>query len=358
MLLADGTVSLAVVEKIAAEDRVVCHVEQSGDIRSRQGINLPGVALSTPSLTDKDRNDLAWGVMTGLDFIGLSFVRKPSDIVELRQAIADLNPPFPPQIVAKIEMLEAIDYLEQIIDATDAVMVARGDLGVEVDLALVPIYQKRIIRLCNERRVPVITATQMLESMTHNNRPTRAETTDVANAVLDGTDAVMLSGETAAGEYPVEAVAVMSRICREAEQILRPRRQTDAHVQMAHLPAQAITEAVTIGAVRAAEQMHARLIVVATRTGKTAMALSQQRCRTPILGFCNSAEAARRLCLYWGVAPVHVSQHSTSVREQLKTLVDWGLAEHALSAGDVVVLVTGANWPESAHDLMLVHQVP
>src|SRR5262245_32452147 len=179
VLLADGTVSMLVIEKNAAEGRVVCVVEQGGDIRSRQGLNLPGVVLSTPSLTGKDRDDLAWAIANGIDFIGLSFVRSADDIQLLRQAISDLKPAYSPQIVAKIEKMEAMTQLEQILGVTDVVMVARGDLGVEVDLALVPIFQKRIIRLCNQHRIPVITATQMLDSMTHNSRPTRAEAADL-----------------------------------------------------------------------------------------------------------------------------------------------------------------------------------
>src|SRR5262249_15596442 len=220
-------VSMLVFEKNAVEGRVVCVVEQGGDIRSRQGLNLPGVLLSTPSLTEKDRDDLAWAIASGVDFIGLSFVCSADDIKLLRLAIADLRPAYSPQIVAKIEKMEAVTQLEQILDVTDVVMVARGDLGVEVDLALVPIFQKRIIRLCNQHRIPVIMVMQMLDSMTHNSRPTRAEAADVANAVLDGTDAIMLSGETAAGEFPVEAVTTMSRIAHEAERILHPHRQVD-----------------------------------------------------------------------------------------------------------------------------------
>src|SRR5262249_55139484 len=303
VLLADGTVSMRVVEKHAAEGRLVCIIEQGGDIRSRQGLNLPGVALSTPSLTPKDRDDLAWAIANGIDFIGLSFVRSADDIKLLRQAIADLRPPFAPQIVAKIEKMEAVTQLEQILDVTDVVMVARGDLGVEVDLALVPIFQKRIIRLCNQHRIPVITATQMLDSMTHNSRPTRAEAADVANAVLDGTDAIMLSGETAAGEFPAEAVTTMSRIAHGAERILHPHRQIDQHSQP-RSRALAVTEAVTLGAARAAEHLAADMVAVATRSGKTAMAISRQRSHAPILGISDSHETARRMCLYWGVTPL------------------------------------------------------
>ncbi len=358
VLLADGTVSMYVVEKHAAEDRVVCRVEQPGDIRSRQGLNLPGVVLSTPSLTKKDRDDLTWAVANGIDFIGLSFVRSASDIVLLRKAIADLKPEFAPQIVAKIEKMEAVEQLEQILDVTDAVMVARGDLGVEVDLALVPIFQKRIIRLCNERRVPVITATQMLDSMTHNSRPTRAETTDVANAVLDGTDAVMLSGETAAGEYPAEAVATMSHICYEAERVLQPHRQSQEPVSRAHSQALAVTEAVTLGAARAAEQLAAELLVVATRGGKTAMALSQQRSQTPILGVSDSPETTRRLCLYWGVTPLQSAKVTAPLQEFLESVVAWCRDQDILHSGKRIVVVTSTDWTAAGHDLMLVHQLP
>jgi len=357
VLLADGTVSMRVVEKDAAARRVVCTVEQPGDIRSRQGLNLPGVKLSTPSLTDKDRADLAWAVANGIDFVGLSFVRSADDIALLKQAIADLKPRHAPQVVAKIEKMEAVNDLERILELTDAVMVARGDLGVEVDLATVPILQKRIIRMCNLRRIPVITATQMLDSMTHNSRPTRAETTDVANAVLDGTDAVMLSGETAAGEYPAEAVATMSRIAHEAEQILNPHRSADTHSQ-ARSRALAVTEAVTLGASRAADHLEADLVVVATRGGKTAMALSRQRSHTPILGVSDSPETARRMCLYWGVTPLESDRVNAPVQDLLKFVVDWCREQQLLESGDKLVLVSSTNWSAEGHDLLLVHAIP
>jgi pyruvate kinase len=222
VLLADGTVSLRVMEQNATAGRVLCEVLQPGLIRSRQGVNLPGVALSTPSLTDKDRLDLQWALDHGIDYIGLSFVRRVDDLKLLRQVISQHPTKTPPWIVAKIEKAEAIADLEAIIAEADAVMVARGDLGVETDIYRVPGLQKRIIRLCNEHRTPVITATQMLDSMQKNELPTRAEASDVFNAVLDGTDAVMLSGETAAGDYPVEAVAMMSRIVRTTTDSDRP----------------------------------------------------------------------------------------------------------------------------------------
>ena len=357
VLLADGTVSMRVVEKYASEGRVMCAVEQPGDIRSRQGLNLPGVVLSTPSLTEKDRGDLVWAIANGIDFIGLSFVRSATDITQLRQAIADLKPAYQPQIVAKIEKMEAVNQMEQILDVTDVVMVARGDLGVEVDLALVPIFQKRIIRMCNLHRIPVITATQMLDSMTHNSRPTRAEAADVANAVLDGSDAVMLSGETAAGEYPAQAVATMSRIAHEAERILHPHRQADTHTQP-RSRALAVTEAVTLGASRAADHLAADLVVVATRGGKTAMAMSRQRSQTPILGISDSPETTRRMCLYWGVTPLLHDKVNVPLQDLLKFVVEWCREQKILHSGSKLVLVASTNWSAEGHDLMLVHAIP
>ncbi|MBW3540240.1 MAG: pyruvate kinase, partial [Planctomycetes bacterium] len=269
VLLADGTVAMRVIGRHEHEGRVVCVVEQPGIIRSRQGINLPGVHLSTPALTDKDLDDLAWAVEHAVDYVGLSFVRSAADIRLLRAAIAERGARNPPHIVAKIEKMEAISELDDILEETDAVMVARGDLGVEVDIARVPALQKRIIRLCNQHRIPVITATQMLDSMQENELPTRAEASDVANAVLDGSDAVMLSGETAIGKYPTEAVAMMSRIALEAERLVRSTPQGDFD-SLPHTRATLVTEAVTLGAGAAAEHLSADLIAIATHTGKTA----------------------------------------------------------------------------------------
>lgn len=357
VLLADGAVTMHVIEKHVAPPRVVCLVDQAGEIRSRQGVNLPGVVLSTPSLTDKDRDDLAWALKSGLDFIGLSFVRSPQDVQLLRQAIVDLKPAFEPRIVAKIEKPEAVAQLDCILEETDVVMVARGDLGVEVDLALVPVYQKRIIKQCNAHRIPVITATQMLDSMENHNRPTRAEAADVANAVLDGSDAVMLSGETAIGRFAVEAVTAMSRIAREAEQILPPVQQTDTQ-SLPRSRALAVTEAVTLGAARAAEHLSADLIVVATRSGRTALSLSRQRSPIPILGVSDSPEAARRMCLYWGVTPLVTDTVHAGQQELLRFVVEWCRRHHVLKSGGKLVLVSSSNWSAEGHDQILVHAIP
>jgi len=356
ILLADGTVCLRVVEKPAENDRVVCKVEREGRIGSKQGINLPGTELSLASLTDKDRDDLAWAVQYELDFIGLSFVRRAQDIRDLRQAIEDHAPDHPPQIIAKIEKMEAVTSLESILDETDAVMVARGDLGVEVDIARVPILQKRVIRLCNQHRIPVITATQMLDSMQTRAFPTRAEASDVANAVLDGSDAVMLSGETAVGEHPLTAVEMMSRIAREAERLIVPSDEGDSRSQP-RFRAKLVTEAVTLGAGRAAEHLEADLIAVATHSGKTALAISKQRSLVPVVALSDRPDTARRMCLYWGVTPLLTDVVGDSPESLIRLVVRWGKQHNALSSGSRIVLVGSSNWSAEGHDLMLVHAV-
>ncbi len=357
ILMADGTVSMVVTECYPEEGRVECIVELPGIIRSKQGINLPGAILSTPSLTAKDHSDLAWAVSHEIDFVGLSFVRSAEDILLLRREINAFGDKSPPQIVAKIEKMEAVDDLDRILEATDAVMVARGDLGVEVDIAQVPVLQKRIINLCNQYRIPVITATQMLDSMERSNRPTRAEATDVANAVLDGSDALMLSGETAIGQYPIDAVSTMSRIALEAERLVR----TDADADRLSGPrtrALAMTEAVAAGAGAAAEHLNADWIVVATHSGKTAMAVSKQRRRVAILGLSDRVETARCMCLYWGVTPMHTDVVHKQPQKIMKVVAEWGRRNLVIASGDEIVLIASTNWSTPGHDLMLVHVVP
>lgn len=356
VLLADGTVRMRVIEKDEAGEFVVCVVEQPGIIRSRQGLNLPGVILSTPALTEKDHADLAWAIQNELDYVGLSFVRAAADIRLLREAIAGHAPQHPPHIIAKIEKMEAVSDIEQILAETDAVMVARGDLGVEVDIARVPLLQKRIIRLCNQCSIPVITATQMLDSMQENERPTRAEASDVANAVLDGSDAVMLSGETAIGNHPAKVVAVMSRIAQEAERIVARDRDGDRHTH-SRKRATLLTESVTLGAATAAEHLEADLIVVATHSGRTAMALSKQRSPVPILALTERPDTARRMCLYWGVTPVETQAVEMPAGELVCFVDDWGKRHKALESGSRLVAVGSTDWSQSGKDLMLVHTV-
>ncbi len=355
ILLTDGTVALRVIEK--DDTRAVCVCEQAGCVRTRQGVNLPGVTLSTPSLTEKDQHDLVFALKHGLDYVGLSFVRKAEDIRELKRKITELGPDTSPHVVAKIEKMEALADLDRILDETDAVMVARGDLGVESDIAKVPILQKRIIRLCNRRRVPVITATQMLESMTTADLPTRAESTDVCNAVLDGSDAVMLSGETAIGNHPKRVVAMMSRIVREAERLVTPHPEPPFAEGERHR-ALLVTEAVTIGAGAAAKHLDADLIVVATHSGRTALAVSKQRIQIPIIALTDSSTSARRMSLYWGVTPLVTSTVAETPQAMLDFVVRWGKETGILHSGNRIVLVGSSNWSADGHDLLLVHAIP
>lgn len=357
ILLADGTVAMQVVDKDVQAGWVQCQVTQAGRIRSRQGVNLPGVALSTPSVTQKDRSDLEWALQHQLDFIGLSFVRSADDIRSLQRLIESYGPRYTPLIVAKIEKTEAIDDLDAILHVTDAVMVARGDLGVEAEISRVPILQKHIIRRCNLLRIPVITATQMLDSMQNNELPTRAEVTDVANAVLDGTDAVMLSGETAIGQNPVQCVRMMDRIAREAEPLVTAMTLSAIPDEESRR-ARPVTEAVTRGAIAAAEYLGADLIVVTTVTGRTALALSRMRGRVPILAFTDREEVARRMCLYWGVTPVLNRAVQQSAEALLQVVIPWGKRNGVLSTGSKVIIVGHTAWLGETHDLMMVHIVP
>lgn len=357
ILLADGTVAMRVTAKAEDGNSVSCLVTDPGTIRSRQGVNLPGVNLSTPCITEKDRADLEWALKSELDFIGLSFVRRASDITDLKDLIAQHQGDRKPVVVAKIEKTEAIDDLENILAATDAVMVARGDLGVEAEITRVPILQKEIIRQANQARVPVITATQMLDSMTHNDLPTRAEVSDVANAVIDGTDAVMLSGETAIGDHPVTCVDMMQKIIDESEPYVNRGQLSDCHSQESRR-ATPITEAVSLGATAVAENLHADLIVIATNTGRTALALSRMRGQVPILAVTHREDTLGRLCLYWGVTAVQSKLVRQSADALLQYIVQWGMENNILRSGHKIVVVGHTNWLGQGHDMMMVHVVP
>ena len=351
VLLADGTVALEVTDK--QPGRVVCRVLQPGRVLTRQGVNLPGSRLSISSLTPKDLIDLDWALHHGLDFIGLSFVRRAEDIRDLRARIEATGRTNGPAIVAKIEKPEAIENLEAILDETDIVMVARGDLGVEVDIVQVPILQKRIIAACNRRRVPVITATQMLESMVTSDMPTRAEATDVANAVLDGTDAVMLSGETAMGKHPSRVVNTMSRIAREAETLLVRRTELPLGLTSRNAATE-LTIAVTLSAIQAAERLQARLLVLLTHSGITAAAVSELRSRVPILALTNNPQTAANLSLTWGVHAIVTDLCEAPPPDVSKFVEAWGRQHNLLASGDRFVLVGTTDWSRSGKDLMLV----
>jgi pyruvate kinase len=340
VLFADGNVAMTVID--AAPGRARLRVTLPGRLRSRQGLNLPGSDLGVNSLTAKDLLDLDWTARQGDDvqFVGLSFVRTPEDVAWLRRELAARK--CNAKIVVKIEKPQAVRNLEAVVSATDCVMVARGDLGVEMDVQRVPAIQKRVIALCNRTHRPVITATQMLNSMEHSNRPTRAEASDVFNAVLDGTDAVMLSGESAIGEYPTLAVATMRQVCAEAEGYLGANRR----------PAQALpaslldfvdptTEAMVDAACLAAERLGAPLIVVATASGRTAVALSNRRPAATILALTRSEPIARTLALCWGVAAI-VAPESLAAEQELPFASDWVRERKMVVPGQHVVLLRGA----------------
>lgn len=359
VLLADGIVAMRVVEKSESEGRVVCVVERPGIIRSKQGINLPGVKLRTPSLTEKDEQDLNWALDNEIDFIGLSFVREAEDIRHLRGKIQLHKSMHKPTIVAKIEKVEAVDDLINILEATDAVMVARGDLGVEADIIRVPILQKHIIESCNKYRIPVITATQMLDSMHHNPFPTRAEATDVANAVIDGTDAVMLSGETAVGSYPVETVKMMSRIVQEASSLITPRDLSGDSKSFTKNRALHVTEVITRAAGLAARHLDADLMVLCTQSGRTALSISEQRLPIPLLALTDDINTSRKMTLFWGVIPLicNVVQEDDP-RSVLNHVTSWGKELGVLKSGSKIVLILDTEWAADGHDLLMVHVMP
>ncbi len=350
IMLADGTISLSVTERRA--NGFTCQVMTAGTIRSRQGINLPGVTLSVSAMRPIDVENAMWGAKNEIDFISLSFVRSPQDVLSLKNLLTSLDSQA--LVIAKIEKREALECLEEIVEAADGIMVARGDLGVEIDVAETPIAQKRIISMCRDKLKPVIVATQMLESMHENRRPTRAEASDVANAILDGADACMLSGETAIGKYPVEAVDTMNRIMVCTERMLT--EQPQLAYRKVFDPKNPITSAVTQGAAEIAQSIGAKLLVVASRTGSTAWVNSKQRNLIPTLGVSNSRATLRRMCLFWGVMPYFIE--GIDDPEQLYDVIsDWGKQHRLLSAGDKVVMVTGTGIIENAYNQVVVHEV-
>jgi len=352
---ADGTVAMTVIDTVAGRARL--RVTLPGRLRSRQGLNLPGSELAVSSLTEKDLQDLDWTARhaSDVEFVGLSFVRSPEDIGRLRRELESRN--VPARVVAKIEKPQAVRHIEKIIAATDCVMVARGDLGVEMDVQRVPAIQKKIIALCNRAHRPVVTATQMLNSMEHSSQPTRAEASDVFNAVLDGADAVMLSGETAVGEYPVESVTTMAQICTEAEAYLESDRKLQIEMpgSLAGL-IKPITEA-TVDAVHlVTNRLNAPLIVVATESGRTALALSNRRPGATILALARTEQIARTLSLCWGVTPVVLPGPSSAERE-LAFGIEWAKSNGLVRSGQHVVLVRGQIAGEPTSRGVLVREV-
>ncbi len=353
ILLDDGKLRLRVTAVSGADVRA--EVEVGGWLRDHKGMNLPGVALSTPSVTAKDYADLAFGLEQGVDAVALSFVRHPDDVLKVKRVIASKGRFVP--VVAKIEKPEALDHLRAITRASDALMVARGDLGVELDLAQVPLIQKEIIAMANLHQVPVITATQMLESMTESPSPTRAEVSDVANAILDGTDAVMLSGETAAGKYPGDACGTMARICVTTEASAVYRSGNQERLAQHSEGKRSVPEAVSFGARAATEDLRVRAIVCFTETGTTARFLSKFRPEVPIYAFTPREDTLNQLGLYWGVTGLPVVRERNLDRLFTRTCAQLK-ALKKVAKGDLLVILSGAPLGRAGGtNLMKIHEV-
>jgi pyruvate kinase len=350
ILIDDGLIEL-IADRIIGS-AVECGVVTGGRLTSHKGMNLPDTRISAPALTDKDRDDLRLGITQGVDYVALSFVRGPDDVVAARKLVAEWGGDVP--IIAKIERPEAVEYLDAILDQADGVMVARGDLGVEMGPEAVPLLQKRIIAEANRRRRLVITATQMLESMTHHTRPTRAEASDVANAVLDGTDAVMLSAETAIGQHPVETVRVMDRIVRAAEEGTRSwcMRSSDTPQGEGSFP-----EAICHSASSAASAIGASVIVAFSEQGTTARLLSKQRPDASIISLTPFEAVRQRMALYWGVIPHtmrQIAQTDERIDEAERCLKTEGLA----TTGQRIVILSGTRIGQPGQtNLMKLHEV-
>jgi pyruvate kinase len=332
VMIDDGMIRLRVEE--VANLRARCLVVGGGEVRSRKGVNLPaGVRIPVPSLTEKDLGDLDFALEFGVDYVALSFVRSADDVRELKRLIRERGSSA--RVIAKIEKLEAVDSLDEVVEESDAVMVARGDLGVEMGAAMVPLLQKRIILRALEAGKPVITATQMLESMVEHAEPTRAEASDVANAILDGTSAVMMSAETAIGAYPVEAVRTMDSIARAVEPSMRYRHQTPEAAA-----GKDVRRAMSNAATDLAETLDAKAILVATASGATVSEVARLRPRRPMVGLSHLQTAVQQMALEWGVLPI-LMPSTIDVEDLWVRTIETARAAGSIDAGDLVVLIAG-----------------
>ena len=334
VLLADGALELQVVEK--SPDSLKCRVVVGGHLSSHKGINLPSIPLPISALTAKDRDDLAFGLELGADLVALSFVRSAADVVELKELIASRGLSTP--VIAKIEKPEAVDHIKDILVVADGIMVARGDLGVETPLKQVPMVQKLLIREANRLGKPVITATQMLASMVNNPRPTRAEVSDVANAILDGTDAVMTSEETAIGHYPVEAVRFLDGIARTTEAKFP---YNDWLMQHSQQVTNTIADAISLAACEMARDLQAKVIFASTASGGTARLISRFRPAMPVMAVTTQEEIQRRLCLSWGVSTILVDEGLETVDQMLEKVKTLAVTQGHLTKGDRLVITAG-----------------
>ncbi len=335
ILIDDGLIGLK-VEKIISDTDILCKVENPGVVKNNKGINIPGVKINLPAITEKDKGDIEFGIRMDIDFIAASFVRKASDVLEIKKILEDNNAEHI-QIISKIENQEGVDNLEEIIEISDGIMVARGDLGVEIPPEEIPLVQKRMIRLCNIAGKPVITATQMLDSMMRNPRPTRAEVTDVANAIFDGTDAIMLSGETAAGKYPVDSVRMMAQIAKRTESAIDYKALLNSKLMDKQV---SVTDAISHATCNTALDLGASAIITATSSGYTARMVSKFKPQAPIIAATVSERIRRRLCLSWGVETV-LTQQLQSTDDVIDMSVERALDSKLIKRGDLVVITAG-----------------
>ncbi|MED3792940.1 pyruvate kinase [Niallia alba] len=353
ILLDDGLIGLEVTKVDKAAGEIHTKILNSGTLKNKKGVNVPGVAVKLPGMTEKDANDICFGIEQGIDFIAASFVRRASDVLEIKQLLEDNNASHI-HIIPKIENQEGVDNIDEILEVSDGLMVARGDLGVEIPAEEVPLVQKLLIKKCNTLGKPVITATQMLDSMQRNPRPTRAEASDVANAIFDGTDAIMLSGETAAGSYPVEAVQTMNNIASRAEEalnykeILSKRSRDSEH---------SITDSIGQSVAHTALNLEVKAVITPTGSGHTARMISKYRPEAPIVAVTYDARIQRQLALVWGVYP-RLSQKSESTDEMLDVAVQEGVNSSIVTHGDLVVITAGLPVGETGTtNIMKIHVI-
>ncbi|WP_338451388.1 pyruvate kinase [Niallia oryzisoli] len=353
ILLDDGLIGLEVEKIDKANGNIYVKILNSGTLKNKKGCNVPGVSVKLPGITQKDANDILFGIEQNVDFIAASFVRRSSDVLEIKKLLEENNATHI-HIIPKIENQEGVDNIDEILEISDGLMVARGDLGVEIPAEEVPLVQKNLIKKCNALGKPVITATQMLDSMQRNPRPTRAEASDVANAIFDGTDAIMLSGETAAGLYPLEAVETMHRIASRAEsaldhkKLLSTRSKENDHT---------ITDAIGQSVAHTALNLNVNAIITSTESGHTARMISKYRPKVPIVAVTANDHVLRRLSLVWGVY-AQLGQKSNSTDEMLENAVDESLKSGFVSHGDLVVITGGVPVSESGTtNLMKIHVV-
>ncbi|RTQ92553.1 pyruvate kinase [Lysinibacillus telephonicus] len=353
ILLDDGLIELRVLAKDKEKGLIHTIVENAGVLKNKKGVNVPGVSVKLPGITEKDAQDILFGIEQGVDFIAASFVRTSKDVLEIRELL-EQNGGSHIQIIPKIENQEGVDNIDEIIQVSDGLMVARGDLGVEIPAEEVPLVQKTLIKKCNQVGKPVITATQMLDSMQRNPRPTRAEASDVANAIIDGTDAIMLSGETAAGLYPVESVRTMNKIAEYTENSLDYRSIVATRSKE---KGTTMTEALSQAVAYTSINLGVKAVLAPTSSGTTARMIAKYRPGVPIIGITNHRSTAQQLTLVWGVTPI-ITPRVTTTDEILELSVDESLKHNYVDHGDVVIITAGVPVGEAGTtNLMKVHVI-